>query len=399
MLHNRTMTDLIPQSDLAKFAESERAIQQARTPFELAHFVVGQHDAEPRAWAQCTLELGIKIRNLRRAQIGERKQIRQIDYLETIARGDTPDEEAKKRADAADDADLAKIDLEEQSLAVLGAFREAQALKALYDSFGRTYTRDELNAAEPDYWRRRLNRQAMHDTNAHGRIGVGNQDALRMAGMPVPGLPDYTREVERRFLADGKVRILVAVPTLIPRAEVERDGLRCLEGWTLPGTVEQKLYVITGRPVAEAYTDAALTAMQDGADFVLCVEDDHMIPPGAFERLYDVQREAGPRACVGAWYPQKTEPRKGAAIVIRDGRREYLADDGAVHDVHTLPQGLTLIPTSIFRELPQPWFATTGSLTQDSFFSQLAREAGYRLLVDTSVRIKHVCRETGRVYA
>jgi hypothetical protein len=101
---------------------------------------------------------------------------------------------------------------------------------------------------------------------------------------------------------------------------------------------------------------------------------------------------------VGAWYPQKKQPRTGAAIVLRDGRREYLADDGSVQEVYAITQGFTLIPAATFHEIPQPWFATTGVLTQDAFFSQLVREAGYQLLVDTSLRIAHVDRTTGERY-
>ena len=380
------MTDLIPLDDFSAFRQAVAEIQQPRTPFELAHFVVGQHESEPRAWAQCTLELDIKLRNLRRAQISERQLLRKIKRLESL-----------NTDAAADKAELLRIDLEEQSLAVLGAQRESEALYAIWKSFGRTYSRDELNAAEAEYWQKRLTRQAMLDMNASGRIGVGNQDALRMAGLPVPGLPTYSQQVEQRFLEVGKVRILIAVPTLIPREAIERDGLKCLEGWSLPGTIEQKTYVITGKPVAEAYTDAALTAMRDGCDWLLCVEDDHLIPAGTFEKLWAIAARH-PQACVGAWYPQKKDPRAGAPIVIVDGRRGYLDDDDGLHKVYTIPQGFTLIPVSLFRSIPQPWFETTGNLTQDSFFSQLAREAGYTLLVDASARIKHVCRETGRVY-
>jgi hypothetical protein len=389
------MNDLIPADDQNRFAEAVRAIQQPRTDFELAHFVVGQHEATPRQWAQCTLELQLKIQNLRRAKIKERQILRRITRLE------------EKGTDVAiDRAELLKLDLEDQALAVIGAVREVQALYALWQSMP-TFSREELNAAEPEYWRQRLARQASQEVNAFGRIGVGNQDALRMAGMAIPGQPNYIQQVEQRFLEAGKVRILVATPTLIPQAEIEAKGLACLQGWTIPATIERRKYVITGKSIADAYTDAALTAMQDNADFILTVEDDHVIPPGSFERLWSVYQQYGPRAIVGAWYPQKTVPRRGAPIVIRNGRRDYLQLDGdgsagdgesGVCEVFAIPQGFTLIPTGIFRDLPQPWFATTGSLTQDSFFSQLAREAGYKLLVDTDCRIKHVCRETGRVY-
>lgn len=380
------MSELIERIE-STLADSIKAIQQPRTPWELKHFTVGQHESEPRAWAQCTLELQQKAVALKRAEIIRRQIQRRIARLE------------ERGTEAAfDKAELLKLDLLEQELAVLGAQREAEALLEIYNSFGRTYTRDELNAAESEYWHRRLLRQATLDVNAMGRIGVGNQDALRMAGIAIPGQPDFIRSVEQRFLESGKVRILVVIPTLIPRATIETDGLQCLQGWTVPGTIERKVLVVDGRPIADAYTEAALTAMSDGADFILTVEDDHLIPAGTFERLYELRQQAGPRTIVGAWYPQRKEPRIGAPIVIRSGNREYLADDGSIHEVASCPMGFTLIPTAVFREIPQPWFVTTGNLTQDSFFSQLAREAGYKLLVDTSCRIKHVDRETGRVY-
>lgn len=52
----------------------------------------------------------------------------------------------------------------------------------------------------------------------------------------------------------------------------------------------------------------------------------------------------------------------------------------------------------MFTKISYPWFKTTPNMTQDSFFSQLAREAGYKLLVDTNIKCKHIDRSTGKVY-
>ena len=281
---------------------------------------------------------------------------------------------------------------------MLGAHREWQALYAIFKSFPRRYSRDELNVSQEQYWARRLQRQAVQDLNATGRVGQGNQDALRMIGRPIDPPMERVPAVERRFLECGRTRLVVVVPTLLDRTQIERDGLTCLQGWGPPRTFEQQTHVVTGRPVADAYNEGARFALEQSADFVLCVEDDHIIPPGTFERLWALFEATGPRCVVGAWYPQKCEPRVGAPIVLRDGRRRYLSDDGEVHEAYSVPQGFTLIPTALFREALQPWFATTACLTQDSYFSQVAREAGYRLLVDTAARIKHVCRQTGRIY-
>jgi SAM-dependent methyltransferase len=101
----------------------------------------------------------------------------------------------------------------------------------------------------------------------------------------------------------------------------------------------------------------------------------------------------------GAWYPKRSEVYEGVPIIIgADGKRTHLDADGQVHECYTLPQGCTLIPTEVFLQTTYPYFVTTEHLTQDSFFSQLARDAGWKLLCDTSIRCRHVDRVTGKVY-
>ncbi|MFN0055928.1 MAG: hypothetical protein ACKV0T_27605, partial [Planctomycetales bacterium] len=306
--------------------------------------------------------------------------------------------EARGTPAALDRAELLRLDLEQQELATLGATREVEALLAIFRQFPHGFTRHELNEAEAEYWQRRLWRQAGQDLAAGGRVGVGNQEALRQIGQPLPYSADHIGAVEQRFLECGDVRIVVVVPTLIPEPQVRAQGLRCLEGWEIPGAFRQLVHVVSGRPVAAAYNAGVSWALAQRADFILCVEDDHLIPAGGFDRLWRLVTERGERVIAGGWYPQKRQPRTGAPIVLREGRREYLEDDGAVHEVYAVPQGFTLIPARAFFEIPQPWFVTTDSLTQDAFFSQLAREAGYTLLVDTGLRCGHVDRETGTVY-
>lgn len=393
------MNELIPSLD-HEFLAAVNAIQQPRTDHELKTFVVGHHDTDLRRWAQCVLEEHQKWLSLRRAEISERKLIRKIAWLKARGAGENPDIEPKRRADSLDDAETAEIDLEELRLASLGAARELVALDAIRLSFGRSYTREELNAAEPEYWTRRLTRQAIHDINASGRVGVGNQDAMRMAGMATPLGLDYVREVEQRMLSQSSpARILITVPTMSSREEVQANGLACLSGWSVPGTIEQRVFCVNGRPVDEAYNTAAEEALSNDATHLLCVEDDMQIPPGAFEQLWKRASELGPQAIVGGWYPQRRHPRTGTSIILRDGRRDYLTDDGELHEVLTVPQGFTLIPVPVFRQTPRPWFVTTGTMTQDSFFCQVARDAGYRSFCDTSIRCQHVDRNTKEVFA
>jgi hypothetical protein len=154
--------------------EAVRAIQQPRTNFQLQHFVVGQHDSEPRRWMQCVLELQVKLHHLRRAEIEQRITRRRIASLRTAG-----------TTEATDEADLLEIDRDAHSLGILGAIRETEALFAIYKSFPRGYTNAELNAAEEEYWQLRLARQAKHSLVATGRIGLGDLDSLYQLGNPV----------------------------------------------------------------------------------------------------------------------------------------------------------------------------------------------------------------------
>ena len=174
------MNELIQQAD-NELREAILAIQQPRTDFQLRHFVVGQHDTEPRCWSQCVLELSLKIHVLKRARIERRIAERKIADMRSQGQED--------------EAELMKLDLQQHDLAVIGAEREALALLAIYRSFGRNYTHDELMAAEAEYWQLRLTRQAKHSLVATGRIGVGELDAFEQIGLPITG--ETIRKMER----------------------------------------------------------------------------------------------------------------------------------------------------------------------------------------------------------
>lgn len=71
-----------------------------------------------------------------------------------------------------------ELDLEDLDLGLLGEIREARALWRLWNKFGKVYSHAELEAAEEEYWLRRIDRQAQIDYQAQGRIGPGNLEAL-----------------------------------------------------------------------------------------------------------------------------------------------------------------------------------------------------------------------------
>lgn len=385
------MNDLAPIDEridnvLKSIQELEGAfleIQQPRTGYVLNKFVVGQHDTDEQRYAQCVLEMQIKYDNIRRAKLNKRKLEIKIAELE-----------AKHNELDQIEADIIKIDLEEQDRAMLGALREFECLYNIWQSFPKKYSRNELDANQEQYWKLRLQRQAYQDVQSTGRIGAGNHEALRQIGMAgVPEL-DHVREVEKKYLEVGDIKCLIVVPT-----REKASSLPVLEKLEIPSGVQVKYYNVYGRNVHDAYNDAVMTALKDKADFMLSVEDDTFPPSDAFVKLMTHFRNSqNKKIILGGWYPKKTASKEGTPIILIDGKRQALPADGQMHEVYTIPMGCTLFPMSVFLATEFPYFATTDNLTQDSFFSQKARDAGYSLIVDTSIRCKHVDVATGEIF-
>jgi hypothetical protein len=136
------------------------AINQARSNYQIQHFVVGQHDTEPRQYSQCVLELQVRTFNLRRQMVEKKKLLKKISA--------TTD---------ADEKELLGIDLEEMELGLENQVREWNVLYQIFSSMPK-YTYEQIQSGEEEYWQLRLARQSQEEILAHGRIGVGNLDAL-----------------------------------------------------------------------------------------------------------------------------------------------------------------------------------------------------------------------------
>jgi hypothetical protein len=122
---------------LEKIKEMESAfleIQQPRTPFVLEKFVVGQHDTLETQYQQCVLEMQVKYDNIRRAKLNKKK------ILFKIAEYESKNSELDQI-----EADILKIDLEEQERAMLGAIREFETLYSIWQSFPNKYTREDID--------------------------------------------------------------------------------------------------------------------------------------------------------------------------------------------------------------------------------------------------------------
>ena len=115
---------------------------------------------------QAVLELQIKMFNIRRAQLEEKRmKIQRQRFMET---GDELDKV---------EAEKIEVDLAELRLSRMGAIREANALLKILDTLPE-YTYEQLQQEEAEYWQRRLSRQALQDLRSMGTISAGNLEAI-----------------------------------------------------------------------------------------------------------------------------------------------------------------------------------------------------------------------------
>ena len=78
------------------------------------------------------------------------------------------------------EAEEKQVGLEQTRIVMRGVEREIAILTDLFDE-SQHYTRDEIEHAQPEYWEKRLGRQANLQVLA-GKVGWADLDALRQIG-------------------------------------------------------------------------------------------------------------------------------------------------------------------------------------------------------------------------
>jgi len=145
-------------------------IAEPHSRYQLEHFVIGQHDTPEMRFRQCVLELQTRFGIYKRAEIDRRRAEREIERLQ---QSDEPDADL--------DIELKQAGLEELRRSMIGCHREIETLLSLYAQIPH-FTRDEIDQAQPEYWKKRLTRQTDLQLLS-GNVGWAQLDAMRQAGL------------------------------------------------------------------------------------------------------------------------------------------------------------------------------------------------------------------------
>lgn len=207
-------------------------------------------------------------------------------------------------------------------------------------------------------------------------------------------LGDIDHAIVREHYAEtSKPRMLIVTLVEDPRPLTNVAVLN--RPYEIPEQLDWRKLCINGMTIDRGYTEAVFTALREETTYIMFIEDDTFPPLDAITRLV-----AQDTPIIGGWYPQRNRhKRMGIPHVMENGVRRNLDNpDGKLHIVETIPMGCTLMKTEVFRKVALPWFVTKPHFSQDVFFSQRARQAGYTLWCDTSILCKHIDRKTGEVF-
>lgn len=193
--------------------------------------------------------------------------------------------------------------------------------------------------------------------------------------------------------------VLVATPTLEPRP-LSWDWMDRTMALQFPLGASVSRLRIHGQDVADARNAIVESALSMGADYVLMLGDDNLPPPNLFALLHR-HREM----LVTGVYWQKGYPTHP---YLWDGLLKGWYEDWKVGEYFPVDFGgcdALLANTDVFRAITGPWFSRDWAfepgqppnpiLTEDFYFYTKAREAGFRLWVDSEAQLDHQDRTSG----
>jgi hypothetical protein len=193
---------------------------------------------------------------------------------------------------------------------------------------------------------------------------------------------------------------------LLPKLDPDGpDGEACEpteEDWIRMGCLEIGLldYTRTSLP-GKARELICESALQWDADYIFMWDDDMKFEKSMFLRLWRHDKPVVAALAFAAREPyqpvimtirESTDDTTGQRLVVSDFVLDYTKDqligneevDGAL----AFGTGVFLCNADVFRQIPQPWFESTGA-GEDFFFCFKCEEHGVDRFVDTAAKTRH----------
>jgi hypothetical protein len=160
-------------NEIEKFTKiAKDYVVRERSDFQLQNFVVNQHDTPEMQYRQILIEIKSLITKIRFAELNLQKEEIKLERLE---KSDDPIDQIK--------AEEKRLGITITLDVMEGAKRELAFLLNLANQYPQ-YTPQDIENNQPEYWEKRLQRQATLDRmSVEQHVSAGNLMSMLNAGM------------------------------------------------------------------------------------------------------------------------------------------------------------------------------------------------------------------------
>lgn len=190
--------------------------------------------------------------------------------------------------------------------------------------------------------------------------------------------------------------LLVAIPS---RGMVSCEFVSSLlaQGDPLNMSISYRFEV--GGEVGESRNRLVEHALRIGAEYILFIDDDVILPTNCFNKLVYWAKK-GHDVVSGVYYSKQIPPQP---LIFKGRGNGYLSDwkvGDTIEDADGIGMGITLIKTDVFKRISKPWYKSVVnqkekggkglvSVDESLYFCDKLKLSGVKILVDTSIQGIH----------
>lgn len=190
--------------------------------------------------------------------------------------------------------------------------------------------------------------------------------------------------------------VLMCIPT---RGMVPMEWAMSLRHLLIPQGVSVEIKGLAGYPIDDMRNEFVSDFLKGNYDYLFMNDDDTLLPPLALDRLLSRELDI-----VSGLYFRRMAPIEPVAFVDDPtagdtGIKTIPAYGVGLMPVDYVGAGCLLISRKVLETMAYPWFfwarndqrvPVTERISEDLYFCRKAREAGFSIFLDASIRCPHV---------
>ena len=178
------------------------------------------------------------------------------------------------------------------------------------------------------------------------------------------------------------MKVLIAMPTA---RYIETNTFLSIYNLKKPKGVITSFLAVEGYSVDTSRNALAKEAKSMGADYILWVDSDMIIPKDTLKRLLSHDKDI----VTGAYAFKDINSQDLVVFSVNNERVKY-SDINGLTEVSGIGFGCCLVKTDVFDKIDFPYFVFGEDYGEDIYFCRKVREKGIKIFIDPDVKCGHI---------